>query len=158
MHSNDEVIQNLPLKDFSAGDIVIQEGGLPGVLYFLKNGSVEISKDGVSIAVVKETGAVFGEMSVLLNSVHTATVRATVDSIFYAVDQPSEFLEEHPGIAAYVATILAKRIDALNKYLVDVKPQVKDQAGKVWLVDEVLDAIMAKHYEPRKIGRNPIRD
>jgi len=148
MESNVEVIENLPVKTFSAGETLIEEGGLPGVLYFLKTGAVEISKGGVSIANVKEPGAVFGEMSVLLDSVHTATVRTLGDSAFYAVDEPMEFLKEFPGIAAYVATILARRMDALNKYLVDMKSQFKDQNGDVWLVDEVLEAIMAKHFEP----------
>jgi CRP-like cAMP-binding protein len=156
MLSNTEVIKNLPIKEFAAGETLIMEGGLPGVLYFLKTGAVEILKNGVPITKVKESGAVFGEMSVLLDSVHTATVRVMVDSTFYAVDEPSEFLKEYPGIAAYVATILARRIDALNKYLVDVKSQLKEQTGNVWLVDEVLEAIMAKHFEARDVAPDQI--
>jgi CRP/FNR family cyclic AMP-dependent transcriptional regulator len=43
-------------------------------------------KNGVEIATVTEPGAVFGELSVLLDQPHTADVRALEASQFYVAD------------------------------------------------------------------------
>jgi hypothetical protein len=47
-----------------------------------------------------------------------------------------------------VARLLARRLDSLNKYLVDVKAQYEghDHLG---MVDEVLEALMHRHPRPR---------
>jgi len=151
MQLKKEVIRKLPAVRILAGETVVTEGSRDGVLYFLESGTVEIVKEGVSITTVKDSGAVFGEMSVLLDAPHTATVRTLNDCTFRVVENPEEFMIEEPGIAAYVATILAKRLDSLNKYLVDTKSQFQDQDGHVSMVDNILETLMTKH--PRTIER-----
>jgi CRP-like cAMP-binding protein len=153
MSDASDIIDKLPLQHFASGATVLDEGGRPGTLYFLETGTVEVSKGGVAITRVKERGAVFGEMAVLLGVPHTATVRALTDASFRVAADAGGFLREHACISAYVATILAQRLNALNKYLVDVKSQFKDQAGHVAMVDSVLETLMTKH--PRSIPRRP---
>ena len=50
-----------------------------------------------------------------------------------------------------MARVLARRIDSLNRYLVNIKEQFKDRADHLGIVDEVLDSLMNKH--PRDIPR-----
>ena len=95
-------IDSLPLRSFKAGEILVQEGGGENVLYFLARGTVEVSKGGQSITRVRERGAMFGEMSVLLESKPTATVTA-VDKVECRVAaHPKEFLAAHPDVVFYI--------------------------------------------------------
>jgi CRP-like cAMP-binding protein len=57
----------LPTASFQAGETVFLAGSRTGRLLILKKGAVVVSKDGVEIAKVSEPGAVFGELSILLD-------------------------------------------------------------------------------------------
>ena len=64
-----------------AGTLVLHEGGKTGHLFVLIEGRLEVVKGDTVVAVLTEPGAVLGEMSVLLDQPHTATVRAASDSV-----------------------------------------------------------------------------
>lgn len=145
---------DLPTRKVEKGEFIITQGQPCGQLFFLEKGSVEILKDDVLIAEVWEQNAVFGEMSILLESTPTASVRAREDSVFRVVDKPHVYMTENPQIAYYVAEILARRLDSLNRYLVDVKSQFKENTDHIGMVDDVLDTLMTKH--PRKIERREV--
>ena len=66
----------LPLANYRAGETVLTAGLKSGRLLILKSGAVVILKDSIEIARVEEPGAVFGELSALLDQPHTADVRA----------------------------------------------------------------------------------
>ncbi len=70
-------------RDVSAGALIIHEGDTTGHLYILIEGRLEVLKGDTVVACITEPGAVLGEMSVLLDQPHTATVRAASDSIIY---------------------------------------------------------------------------
>src|SRR3977135_1912818 len=93
------------------------------MLFFLIDGEVEVTKDDVPLAEITEPGSVFGEMSALLGTSHRASVRAVTSSSFYVVEDGRRCLEIHPVVAMHVSEILARRLDALNRYLVDVRQQ-----------------------------------
>ena len=132
-------------RQFAAGGIVIEQGERTGELLILVSGEVEILRDGVRVAKAGEAGVAFGEMSALLGGPATATVRALTDAVFSVIEKPREFLIAHPEASLYVAELLARRLNALNKYLTDVKRQYEghDHLG---MVDEVLEALM---HRPR---------
>ena len=69
-----DLCQALPIATFEPGAILIAEGKTSGRLYVL--GAVEILKGDFQINVVSDRGAIFGEMSALLDIPHMATVRA----------------------------------------------------------------------------------
>jgi len=77
----------VPRKDFAPGTILLSEGETSGRLYILAEGSVEVLRGDTQVAVLGEPGSVFGEMSVLLNRPHTATVRATSSVGVFEFDQ-----------------------------------------------------------------------
>jgi CRP/FNR family transcriptional regulator, cyclic AMP receptor protein len=81
----------------------------------LKKGTVAVVKDGVEIARASEPGAVFGELSVLLDQPHTADVRALEVSQFHLADEA--FLAEDLLAFVYVATVLARRVNNANRRL-----------------------------------------
>ena len=76
----------LPLATYQAGETVLTAGSATGRLLILKEGAVEVVKEGVQIAKVTEPGAVFGELSVLLDKPHTADVRALETSQLHVAD------------------------------------------------------------------------
>jgi CRP/FNR family cyclic AMP-dependent transcriptional regulator len=79
-------------QDFAAGTILLSEGETSGQLYILAEGSVEVLRGDTQVAIVGEPGAVFGEMSVLLNRPHTATVRATSPVGVFVFEDAASFL------------------------------------------------------------------
>jgi CRP-like cAMP-binding protein len=110
-----------------AREVVLSAGSETGRLLFLRSGAVEIVKDGVQISKVSAPGSVFGEQAALLDQSHTADVRALEESEFYVADAPA-ILTGDPTVALYVAAILARRLDAGNRSLIELKRQL--QAGE----------------------------
>jgi CRP/FNR family transcriptional regulator, cyclic AMP receptor protein len=106
---------------------VLSAASTTGRLLILKEGAVAVVKEGVEIARVTEPGAVFGELSVLLDQPHTADVRALEASQFHVADAATT-LRVDPIALLYVATVLAQRLDSANRGLLELKRQV--QAGE----------------------------
>jgi CRP/FNR family transcriptional regulator, cyclic AMP receptor protein len=142
-----EILAGYPKRDLGAGEIIIEQGTTTGMLFFLIDGEVEVHKDEVQIATASEPGSVFGEMSVLLGTSHRASVRTVTPSSFYVVEDGREFLETHPVVSMHVSEVLARRLDALNKYLVDVRQQF-DGHDHISMVDEVLEVLMHRQRRP----------
>jgi CRP/FNR family cyclic AMP-dependent transcriptional regulator len=136
-----DLVRSHPVRHFQVGDEVIRQGTPAGPMFVLLEGAVEILRDSVPVAKASTAGVVFGEMSVLLRCPHTATVRAIDRCSFAVVDDPRAFLFGSAPASFHIAQLLATRLDALNKYLVDVKRQYEghDHLG---MVDEVLETLM----------------
>src|SRR5262245_38323735 len=116
----------LPIATYEAGETVLAAGSRTGRLLILKSGRVSIAKEDIVIATVAEPGAVFGELSALLDQPHAADVCALEASQFHVADSAA-LLGEDPIALLYVAAILARRLDSANAALVELKSQV--QAG-----------------------------
>jgi CRP/FNR family cyclic AMP-dependent transcriptional regulator len=117
----------LPLATYQAGENVLTAGSRTGQLLILKKGAVAIVKETIEIAKVAEPGAVFGELSTLLDRPHTADVRALETSQFHVADAAA-LLVQDTLVLLYVAAILARRLDGANQALIELKSQV--QAGQ----------------------------
>jgi CRP-like cAMP-binding protein len=113
----------LPVVTYQAGETVIAEGSRTGRLLILGKGVVAIVKEDTEIAQVAEPGAVFGELSVLLDKPHTAEVRALETSRFHVANATTLFAQD-PIAILYVATTLAHRLDAANQALIQLKSQL----------------------------------
>lgn len=138
---------DLPSETAGAGDVLIAEGSPAGRMLVLVSGSVVIEHDGVPFARIDSPGAVFGEMSAVLDRPATATVRAVEDVVVHVVEDPLDFLSDRPGAALAVLRTTASRLDGLTHYLVDVKRQFADQAGHLGLVGQILD-VLVHHQGP----------
>ena len=60
-----------------------------------------------------EPGAVFGELSALLDPPHSADIRALETSEFHVADAAT--LLQDPAALLYVTMVLARRINAANQ-------------------------------------------
>ena len=112
----------LPVTTYQAGETVLANGSRTNELLILRDGNVAVLKDGVEVAKVTEPGAVFGEISALLDCPHTADVRALTTSQFH-VAQPAAL--QDPAALFYVAAILARRLDRTNQALVELTNQIE---------------------------------
>jgi CRP-like cAMP-binding protein len=137
----EESLNEFPLLSMQAGEHLLTQGETSDSIYFLLEGSVEVVKDGYEVAIVSDKGAVFGEMSILLDNEHSATVRCLEDSSFYAIEHPGKYLQDHPKVIWHIAQILGLRLFNLNQYLVDVKRQYEGH-DHIQMVDDVLEALL----------------
>jgi CRP-like cAMP-binding protein len=124
----------LPLTIYQAGETVLTEGSRTDRLLILRKGSVAIVKEGIEIARVAEPGAVFGEISALLDCPHTADVRALTTSQFH-VAHPADL--QDPAALFYVAAILARRLDGANQALIELKSEIQDKPRSV--IDKTIE-------------------
>jgi CRP/FNR family cyclic AMP-dependent transcriptional regulator len=137
-----------PAVTLADGEVLIAEGAPPAALYVLVSGELVIEHDRVPFARVDTPGAVFGEMSAVLDRPATATVRAVGTVEVRRVDDPLAFLSERPGASLAVLRTTASRLDGLTQYLVDVKQQFADAGGHLGMVDAILDQLV-HHQGPR---------
>lgn len=142
-----EHCRDLPTRTFAPGEVIIAEGTTSGVLYVLASGNIEVLKDGVQINTISEPGAFFGEVSLLLDAPHTATVRAIDTATFHVAEDPQALLSSRPELALGLARLLARRLHFVTTYLVDLKKQFEDQGGHLSMVDDVLGSLV-HHQEP----------
>ena len=147
-----DMCEGTPLQELPPGTVLLPEGKTSGHLYVLASGAVEVLRGDTQVAVIEEPGAVFGEMSVLLNRPHTATVRALTPITVYVFDDAERFLRSNPEIAFFIGRLLASRLNAATTYLVDIKRQFEDQSNHLCMVGDVLDALMHQQDEEFSLG------
>ena len=114
-----DVFATLPLATYQPGEIILAEGSKTGRLWILKKGAVAVARQGIEIAKVTDPGAVFGDISALLDTPHTADVRALEISVFHVVDAATSL--QDPAVLVHVARVLAQRLNVANQTLVDLK-------------------------------------
>ena len=133
----------LPVSTYEPGEMVIAAGATTGKLLFLRQGEVEVLREGTQIARISEPGSVFGELAVLLDKPHTADVRALERSEFNVADGAT-LLGSDPAATLYIAAILAGRLDGANRALIEIKRQLetgKPRAAIARTVDRIADLL-----------------
>lgn len=143
-----ERIKEYPVRRYAPGEVIIEQGTNTGRLFFLAEGSVEILKDGVRIAIARDSGAVFGEMAAFLQAPHGATVRALEPVALHIVENARHVLERDPALCFHVCGIMAGRLEALVQFLVDVKQQYQGD-HRLGMVDGVLESLLQRQPRAR---------
>jgi CRP-like cAMP-binding protein len=115
-----ESLASLPVSTFEPGALVLTAGSTTGQLFILRQGAVEVLRNGRQIATVSEPGAVFGELAVILDKPHTADVRA-VERCEFHVAEASSLLTENVAALLYVSAMLAQRLDSANEVIVGIR-------------------------------------
>jgi CRP/FNR family transcriptional regulator, cyclic AMP receptor protein len=134
-------------QDFPPGTILLTEGETSGRLYVLAEGTVEVLRGDKQVALIKGAGSIFGEMSVLLNRPHTATVLTATPVGAFVFDDAESFLKSHPEIAFFLGRLLAERLNAATTYLVDIKRQFEGHGSHLGMVGEVLETLIHQQHE-----------
>jgi len=95
---------------FPAGAVLIPEGGKLNTMFVLRSGELEVVRDNIVVTTIRQPGTIFGEMSVLLDSPHSATVRAVTSVGVYVIPDAVHVLEQRPHLLLQIARLLAKRV------------------------------------------------
>jgi CRP/FNR family transcriptional regulator, cyclic AMP receptor protein len=132
----------VPLRTLGDGEVLLREGEKTGHIFALAEGRLEVLRGETQVALLEDPGSLIGEMAVLLDSPHTATVRAVGPTKVHAVADGAGFLASHPGLSWLVARLLARRLNAATTYLVDIKRQFTGTGNHLELVGEVLETLM----------------
>jgi len=103
----------------AAGMVLVEQGGRTGQLYVLRDGQLEVVRDGKHVTMIRTPGAVIGEMSVLLDLPHTATVRAVTAVDYFVIDNAADVLSAHPEFLLQIARLLAQRVNATTALLTE---------------------------------------
>jgi len=151
-----ELCADLPEEATPAGEVLIAEGTTPGRMLVLVSGSVTVERDGVALARIDTPGAVFGEMSAVLDKPATATLRAESPARVRVIDDPQTFLTEQPGVALAVLRMTAARLDGLTQYVADVKAQLAGSEGHLGMVGQILDTLV--HHQAPPVRPGSVRD
>ena len=119
----------IPLK-MNAGDPVLREGDNPSGLFLLMKGTVDIRKrtrDGGTRSLgTLEAPTVLGEMSLITDRPHSATVVSVTDCDFFLLTRLQfQRLIAGESIAAYkliatIAEVLATRVTRLDEKVVEL--------------------------------------
>lgn len=115
-----ELTAGRPTRKLTEGEVLLAQGDGGGDLFILLSGALEVVRDGVVIATLDLPGTLIGEMSVLLHTKHSATVRAAKDSSVRVVRDALQLLDSEPEVARRVASLLAGRLDATSAMLVEI--------------------------------------
>lgn len=152
MRSVLSLCQGLPEKTFRQGDILMAEGGSDKRIYILIEGGVNIYKGDILVSSQSDPGAIYGELAVLLDVPHTATVKASMLSRTYIVEEAVEFLRSHPDLSFQLASLLARKLNSITSYLADLKQQFHDRDDHLGMVDEVLASLLHEQVEELEPG------
>ena len=124
---------------FNSGELLLTEGSKSGNVYILLEGKVEIIKGDMVINSVSDPGAIFGEMSVLLDLPHMASVKTVEPSKFYVFTNTTETIFNSDDISWQLATVLAGRLHNITNFLVDLKKRSTESEEQLGMVCEVLE-------------------
>lgn len=147
-----EICASLPTQTFKAGEALIVEGSVDNRLFFLVSGSVSILKGTEEVARVSDAGAIFGEMSMLLDIPSSATVLALTDVVVHCAEDGETFLAENPRVPLHMARMLAQRLFNATAYIADIKAQFADRTDHFALMDKILDELMHQQQKERRAG------
>lgn len=123
----------LKFEWFPAGSVLLEQGAQTGKLIVLKDGEIEVTRDGKFISSTRSAGAIFGEMSLLLEKPHTATVAAVSDVECYVIEDALKVLESHPSWTLQIARLLAQRVNSTTAALMEARPD-RDEDGDERLI------------------------
>lgn len=134
------LLSTQPVRSLAAGELLIAEGSPSGDLFVLESGTLTVERGGVSLATVSQPGAVVGEMSLLLGTPHSATVRAAAMSQVRVLSDAAGALDTNPVLTKQLAVLLASRLDATSALLVELSQEHKGKPEES-LFDRILDVL-----------------
>ena len=117
----DRLMAALEVVNLKSGDILFREGDIPGHLYVIVSGELEINMgsgtDNELILNVLKEGEYFGEMALIMpGGRRTAGARARGDVVLLSMSRNrfSDLLHTHPQLANAMVSVLSQRLDSTN--------------------------------------------
>ena len=163
----DDVLNSSSYIQCEPEDVIIQEGAVDSRIYILLSGSVDVRKDGKTLATIKRPGEVFGELAVVNDDRRSASVVASKSAVCLAVDQ--KFLqdikprEEFPAFYAalyeFIARVTAGRLQATSRRLAEVEKELRELKASLGMrappaaVPELNVSSTVKQAKPSSTGK-----
>jgi CRP-like cAMP-binding protein len=138
-----------PTKSYSKGEALVTQGERGGDLYVLESGRLSVERDGVVIATIEEPDSVIGEMSVLLGSNYSATVRAERDSKVRVVKDAMRILGKQPELTLRLAQLVSQRLDTTSALLVELSRETAGKASEQHLLRRIWTALVSSPPPPK---------
>ena len=140
MASLQAVASSRAARALEPGEVLIEQGAGGGDLFILEAGELAVERDGVAITTIATANALVGEMSVLLGTPNSATVRAIGHATVRTIENARAHLMQDPELTFRLAALVAGRLDATTALLVDL---AKEHPGKTeqGLLARILSAI-----------------
>lgn len=136
-----------PEVAFAPGEVLISEGTLSPPIFVLLSGTVSVYRGDIRVSRTSQEGALFGEMSVLLDIPSTATVIADTPVRAARIEDSAALLTGRPEVALHSAKLLAQRLHDATTYLADVKRQFMDDESHLGMVDRILGSLLTQQLE-----------
>ncbi len=146
----DQLINNPDLsryqKEFEAGQTLFLEHDASKDLYILVSGELDVLKGQKKISEIRGECAVFGEMSLFLDSRRTATVKARthVKAIVIPPDKIDAILKDCPEVVLEISRYLARRLDETSQVVYGLNE----------FYDQLPDAVVITDREGRILSWN----
>lgn len=143
---NDSQLEQRYACQWEADKVLFREGEASQDLYILISGALDVLKGDQKIDQISEPGSIFGEMSWLLGSRRTATIRAKTPSRTLCIprDEVEHFLTNHPQAAQQIGRHLATRLEQTTRVVFGLKE----------LCDHLPDAVILSDAQGRVIAFN----
>jgi CRP-like cAMP-binding protein len=129
-HLRDLLTQS-KIRKYEDGEEIIKEGAKDRWFYFLLKGKVRIVMAGEELTVLRRTGDIFGEMSLIITSVRSTSAFSIGETTCFATDASiiDKLLGDDKIAFCYMlyrafSIILAERLKATSVELVDTKREL----------------------------------
>ena len=111
-------------------ETICRENDLGDSFYIILSGSVEVFVDSIAQQVaVRKAGEFIGEMSLLMGTPRTATLRTLEETILFVVDRDNlqSLLKNHSELADKIADELSHRQEALKSLGITIDKTTKEE-------------------------------
>lgn len=126
------ILQYSALRQYEAGEFIIDENYYDNSIYFLISGSVRITKQGKEIRVLRRRGEIFGEMSIIDGSSRSASAYAIVETMCLVTNMSHvKSFSEKDSLVFYsvlyktFSETLAERLRTTTEELVNARAEIE---------------------------------
>jgi CRP-like cAMP-binding protein len=133
-----------PERRVGVGESIISLGDADPAMFVLVTGVLEVRREGVVLARLAESGAIVGELSLLLGTPASADVVAVEPSVVRRVDDAETLFRDVPEFGRHLAVTLAGRLHRVTTFLGDLQEQFADRPGTLGLVPTVLTGLLSQ--------------
>jgi CRP-like cAMP-binding protein len=106
-------------------------------------GELAVIEDNVRIATISEPESVVGELSHLIGTTRSATLKAETDCRLKVVEDVDAFFREDPDHGLEIARLLARRLHEMDEKFLEIRDLLKKAGGEVPEDDETLSPELA---------------
>lgn len=143
-------------KVYRKGEVILRQGETSNRLVVLGSGRLEIYRDEFVIDEVSAKGSIFGEMSLLLEEPHTATVKAATEVSVYEISDADDYLESRPALSLKLSRLLARRLKSITTQLVAIRAEseagTKDNPEFVEIIQTAVESVLSPRIDKNDLG------